>query len=136
MDHFGIGGGVEGAALIYFTSARRTGRTTSLIESLKDGDRIVFANQREADRVKRLCLERGLNVSFIVVDPRKVRDIFQYPTSEGRTIFDHSWVEDFYLHAIEACRKDIDYIQREASGYGTAHIETRQRAAELAKWNI
>lgn len=136
MDHYGIGNGVEGAALIYFTSARQTGRTTSLIESLKDGDRVVFANQREADRVKRLCLQRGLNVTFVVIDPRKVRDIFQHPTSEGRTIFDHSWVEDFYLQAIEGCRRDIDYIQREASGYGTAHIETRLRAAEIAKWQV
>jgi hypothetical protein len=29
---------------------------------------------------------------------------------------------------------DIDHWQRETSGYGTAHIETRHAAQEIAKW--
>ena len=44
MDHFGIGAALLGAANIYFNSARQTGRTTSLIESVKDGDRIIVSH--------------------------------------------------------------------------------------------
>ena len=47
MDHFGIGAAFRAMANVYITSARRTGRTTSLLESLKDGDRVVFASSRE-----------------------------------------------------------------------------------------
>ena len=54
MDHFGIGAAMRGMALTYIQSARRTGRTTSVVESVKDGDRIVFADRREAERVRRL----------------------------------------------------------------------------------
>ena len=49
MDHFGIGAAMRGMFLNYMHSARRSGRTTSLVESVKDGDRIVFAERREAE---------------------------------------------------------------------------------------
>ncbi len=71
MDHFGIGAAMLGGARIYVQSARRTGRTLSLVESAKEGDRLVFAEPREADRVRRLCLERGVKVDCIVIDPRQ-----------------------------------------------------------------
>lgn len=62
MDSFGIGAALKGAALIYFQASRRTGRTTSLVESLKDGDRVIFTNSNEADRVKRICYELGIKI--------------------------------------------------------------------------
>lgn len=136
MDHFGIGAAVEGAVRIYTHSARRTGRTTSLVESLKDGDRVVFVNRKEADHTNRLCLERGVKIECLVIDPKNPRLAFDHGTSQGRTLFDHSWVEQFYLRTIEQAREDIDYFQRELSGFGAAHIETRLRAEEIAKWRF
>jgi hypothetical protein len=136
MDHFGIGAGLVGASHIYFQSGRRTGRTTSLVESLKDGDRVVCAGRREAMHLDILCRERGLKVECIVIDPSRPREIFQRSTSEGRTLFDHSWVEQYYLNAIERCGKELDHFQRESSGFGTAHFETRRRAEEIAKWRV
>ena len=135
MDHFGIGAAVKSAAHIYMQTARGTGRTTSLVESVKDGDRVCFANNKEAERVKRLCLERGVKVECIVIDPKSPERVFERGTSEGRTLFDHTWVEQYYLFAIERAASDIDQIERQASGYGEAHRETRRRAEELAKWN-
>lgn len=136
MDHFGIGAAMRGMAQAYFISARRSGRTASLVESVKDGDRICFADPREAERVRRLCLERGVNVECIVISPSDPGRIFERKTSEGRTLFDHAWVEAFYLAAIERAGADIDALERESSGYGAAHRETRRRALELAKWGV
>ena len=59
MDAFGIGQAMEGTALTYFRASRQTGRTTSMIESLKDGDRVVFRTAGERDRVMRLLKERN-----------------------------------------------------------------------------
>lgn len=134
MDHFGIGSSITGAVLIYLRSSRGTGRTTSLVESVKDGDRIVFSVASEAKRVQRLCEERGVKVECVVIDPKSPQRIFERGTSQGRTIFDHSWVEEYYLHAIEEARKDIDRLERETSGYGAAHRETKYRAREVSKW--
>lgn len=136
MDHFGIGAAIQGITRVYFRSARQTGRTTSLVESVKDGDRIVFANGKEAEIMRRLCVERGVKVECIVVEPRTPERVFEIGTPEGRTIFDHTWVEQRYLLALDRVQQEIDYLERVASGYGEAHRETRRRAEELAKWHV
>jgi hypothetical protein len=135
MDHFGIGQAMQAAARIYFQSARRTGRTTSLLDSLKDGDRICCATSKEAARLERMCHERKLKVECIVIDPASPERLMERPTSEGRTIFDHSWVEQFYADTLERARNAIDNFQRETSGFGEAHRETRRKAEEMQRWN-
>jgi hypothetical protein len=134
MDHFGIGAAMIAMAMNYGHCARRSGRTTSLVESVKNGDRIVFANAHEAKRVERLCLDRGVTVDCIVLSPGSVGRIFERGTSKGRTIFDHSWVEQFYKEVIDNAAETIDRLERETSGVGEAHRETRRRVEELAKW--
>ncbi len=134
MDHFGIGQALRGAARIYFQASRQTGRTASLVESLRDGDRVVFMDAREAEHVKNMCLEHGVKIETMVVDPRDPQRIFERGTPQGRSLFDHSWVEQYYMNALERCEQDIDNLQRESSGFGEAHLETRRRAAEMARW--
>lgn len=136
MDHFGIGAAMRGMALTYFQSARRTGRTTALVESVKDGDRIVFADSREAERVRRLCLERGITVECIVSDPKTPQRLFERGTSKERTIFDHGWVEQYYLDVLEGHAREIDHLTTQLSGYGEAHRETKRCAEERMKWRV
>ena len=97
MDAFGIGQAMKGTARVYFQASRNTGRTASMVESAKDGDRLVFADPKEADRVGRMLKERELDVECIVIAPKEARRIFERGTSQGRTIFDHQWVEQYYL---------------------------------------
>jgi len=52
MDLFGIGSAIKAMIVVYRQSARGTGRTVSMVESVKDGDRIVFTNSNAADGVK------------------------------------------------------------------------------------
>ena len=134
MDLFGIGQAVKAVANVYFQSSRRSGRTVSMIESVKDGDRICFASSEEAERVGRLCKERGVDVECIVIPPSEPERIFERGTSIGRTIFDHSWIEERYINAVEACERGIDHFERQSSGWGEAHRETERKAIELSKW--
>lgn len=135
MDHFGIGAGVAGAAQVYFRSARRTGRTTSLVDSLKSGDRVIFDNPAEAGRVKALARERGVDVDCVCIEPGSPEILrIGTPLEECRTIFDHGWVERHYEIAIKRAIKEVDELQRRMSGYGGVHRETRRRAEEIAKW--
>jgi len=136
MDAFGIGAGIAGAARIYSHSARQTGRTTAMLDAAKDGDRILCLNAKEADRLRRLLRDRGLEVEVIVVPTRDPGAAFSRGTPTGRSIFDHSWVEQHYMEAIERARKDIDHLQTELSGWGAAHEKTRAQAAEIMKWEV
>lgn len=128
MDHFGIGSAVKGVVLTYFQTSRGTGRTVSLVESVKDGDRVIFSNTREAERVRRLCLERGVSVDCVVVNPNNPTDIFRHaPSPNGtRTLFDHSWVEQYYMQAIEHCQKGIEELQKTLSRNGSEETSRRE----------
>jgi hypothetical protein len=133
-DFFGIGAAMRGMANVYFIQSRRSGRTISLINSLKGGDRVVFTDERHARHAQLLAKERGIELDYVIIDPRTPGSIFERASSQGRTIFDHSWVEEFFLHRIDEAIRDIDRLQVESSGYGEAHIETRRKAEEVGKW--
>jgi GAF domain-containing protein len=134
MDHFGIGAAVRAVVRVYVKSARRTGRTTSLVESVQDGDRIVFDDHREATRVEKLLRARGVQVECTVLRVDRAGELFTKPPSAGRTIFDHTWVERYYEQSIDLCQMEIDRLQRETSGFGEAHRETQRAADELLRW--
>lgn len=134
MDHFGIGHAMQSMVRVYCQSARRSGRTTSLLESVKSGDRVVFINEAQASEFRRLCKERQVDVSCIVAPVNEPDRLFQRPPSEGRTLFDHVWIEEYYMTALERCAAEIDHLQRETSGFGAAHEETRRMALERSKW--
>lgn len=133
-DIFGIGVAIKGATMTYFQAARRSGRTVSMVAALKDGDRVWFTDSREADRVHRLCAERGIEVECRVCDPRDIHKVWERGIAKGRTVFDHSWVERFYLNSIENSWICLNDLARETSGVGEAHFETRRKAQELARW--
>lgn len=135
MDAFGIGNALRGQARCYFQTARRSGRTTALLESLRDGDRVIFATKKEADRVKRLAKQMDKEIEILVAPPKAPHDkLFSVGTPKGRTIFDHSWVEQFYLDSLDDSARWLDNMQRELSGPGAAHAETRLKAKEAHRW--
>jgi hypothetical protein len=136
MDFFGIGQAMKAMVQVYRQASRATGRTISLVESVKNGDRICFSNPEECGRVKRLCKDRGINIDCIVISPSQPELIFNRPPSQGRTIFDHGWIEDYYSIALERCEKAIDTLERENSGFGEAHRETQKKAMEMSKWHL
>ena len=133
-DFFGISNALKGMSIAYFQSSRATGRTISMVESLKDGDRVCFVSSKEADRVKRLCLERKIDVECIVVDPVEAGRLFERGPSQGRTILDHTWVEQYYLNGLKQLEKEIDCLERQSSRFSEAHHETKRKAVELSKW--
>jgi hypothetical protein len=136
VDAFGIGNAVKGAVEVLFMSARRTGRTTALLEALKDGDRVVCANEASARHMIYELRKWRKKVNVFVVPVKEPNRLFSRPPSDGRTVFDHVWVEDYYRAQIEEAAKDIDHWQAQSSGFGAAHVETRKRAEEIAKWNL
>ena len=136
MDAFGIGSAMKSIVRTYIRSSRRTGRTSALVESLKDGDRVVFLTNGEGERVRSLCEERGVGIRCLVCDPNDIDYVFQHGTSQGRTVFDHSWLEEYYQNVIEKAVDRVDYVQAQSSGYGEAHLKTKRQAVEISKWRV
>jgi len=102
MDIYGIGPAIRGAANIYLNQARGTGRTSVLIDCVASGDTVIFARAEEANRVRRLCREKGKDIRIVVcrADARgAVYDLARL--TQGRVYFDHGWIEQFYISALD-----------------------------------
>jgi hypothetical protein len=134
MDQYGIGTAIEGCAVNYFAVSRQTGRTTQMIESLQDGDRVVCLTDKDAAWLRRRLREFEKNIDVISVPTKDANTILYNPPSKGRTVFDHDWIEKYYAEVIQGAQKRIDSLQRESSGFGAAHIETRMMANNRGKF--
>lgn len=130
MDPYGIGNAYRAMAMMYTQASRRTGRTTQMLDRLKNGDRVVCLESAEVHRLKRLCHERGLEVEFITCSPKDPGQLLMRGTPEGQSVFEHTWVERFFASRIEHLVEEFAQLQRDLSGYGEAHRETRRRAQE------
>ncbi len=136
MDFFGIGVAVQAMLRVYSQSARGTGRTTALVEHVRSGDRIVFADSREAERVRRICMSRGLDVECRVVDPSDPYRVREQGRAQGHTFFDHTLVEQCYAHAVADLASLIYVLEQGASGADTTPpVGLRRLNEERARWD-
>lgn len=133
-DIFGIGAAMRAMVRIYLQSARATGRTTAMIESVQSGDRIIFQTVQERDRVKRLLHAAGKKVECKVIPVERSHEAVALGRAPGRTIFDHTWVERFYESAIEESDHHLSALQQRLSHADEQRAITRQAAIELSKW--
>lgn len=116
MDFFGIGTAIQACFNIYCAAARGTGRTKALIESVKDGDRVIFANDFSKRNFARRCADAGKNnIDMVVCHPDNVHTLYGLGKSTGRTYFDHEWIELMYCRSINQAQKEIDHLQERFS---------------------
>ena len=135
MDHFGIGVPLNVAAQMYFRSAQRSGRTSSLIDGLQDGDRVCFRSSSEASEFCKKIAPFGKHVECICVPINDPWSLIQRPRSTGRTFFDHDWLESFYLQSIRRLQDEIDKLQMQSSG--TKRFKKNQQCCdEVDKWRF
>lgn len=98
-DFFGIGPAIRAALGIYRTAARDSGRTTRLLQALQSGDRVICQNIAAMRDMQRLLRERGFERDAVQVRILPAEDHYRLVELEriqGRTYFDHAWVETYY----------------------------------------
>lgn len=134
MDVCAVGNRVTVAVEVALAATRQTGRTTAMINMIKDGDRVVFLNRREANRVDSILRERGIKAHCIVASVVTPEEIYRLGTPVGRLIFDHNWVEEYYRRTLCKAFDALQHLSIQGSGWGEAHERTRMQVAEIAKW--
>lgn len=106
MDQYGIGSAMQAMQAMYVNTARRAGRTTRMLERLKDGDRVLCSNQGAARDIKNRARGMGLDVQTIHISD--FHGMAQMRPAEGKTYMDHTMVERLYELAILGTQKEID----------------------------
>lgn len=114
MDIFGIGAAMRGALQILLRAQRATDRSTLLLSIVKPGDEVVFVNAEQARLFERAMRERVpaiVGVQTRVCDPARLDQIMGRYVADGRMLFDHVWVEQFYQNALDGAISDVDLMQ-------------------------
>jgi len=113
---YGIGEEIVNRVYQYYQHSRAIGRTSKMIEAAKDGDKIIFSDHRERERVERIFREQGKDVKCVVVridNPHEALNVFA--GRRGDTFFDHTWVEKYYLASIERAEKQLETLHEQFS---------------------
>jgi hypothetical protein len=130
MDFFGIGKALHNSMKTCFDDMSGTGRTTQLLDSLEDGDRVVCHSEEYADKLLKLAKQRGVTILTEALDPTALH-IHDLGTSQKRTVLDHTVLEKYYRHRIEVAMREVRMFEREWSGYGEVHERTLRQAESL-----
>jgi len=117
-DPWGIGESLRMAMRMYSHSKRGAGRTTMMLNGLRDGDTVVCTMRNEASRLKQLAHERGIEIQTIVFEPRgglgyAFDQIMRHWDRKGAVYFDHMWFEAFYYHEIEGMMEAFSRLQND-----------------------
>lgn len=136
MDFFGIGQALRGAFETYLQGSRGTGRTTLLLNSLKEGDRVIFHNHNHKKFFEMELRHREVKgVELLVVDVDSLGEHLRgVGTAQGRTYFDHTFIEEHHKQSIEHSIRHLNSIEKNLSGFDERHYETRKKAESAANW--
>ncbi|RDL44669.1 hypothetical protein DN730_09800 [Marinomonas piezotolerans] len=115
MDIYGIGSALRGMFGVVSEGARRSGRTSRMLDLVRSGDVILCLSTREAEGLRKELKRREIS-DVRVIDKKAFyegagranarRDI-------GRVHFTHEFVEDHYhyaLHRADESLRDIELI--------------------------
>ena len=102
----------------FVNGSRRSGKTTRLLQSLKNDDVVIFPTITSARYAMNLYQEmyggKGYRVRFIAINPnlQPLADNIpqlQDSVAQGGTIhFDHTWYESFYYRSVELATAELD----------------------------
>lgn len=117
MDFYGIGLAMQTMVETLIVNGRATGRTTRMLNSLHDGDRVITHDHNMQRWLIREISKRNLKVDVLVIDPKRI-DLKGVGSSHGKTICDHRFVELFLSNEIGKCINELDALESRLSGFG------------------
>jgi len=102
MDIYGYGPHFLAALHEIENHQRGTGRTTTLVKLVRDGDIVVFIHEQEARRFGQLCRREGKEVETRTIDVHSMHRIGEWRARqpEARIWFDHCLIEAVYRDAL------------------------------------
>lgn len=99
------------ALRMYEQGARRSGRTTRMIDQVRDGETVVCLNASHARHVQTALRERGLaKVRVFTCAPDMGEFVSTTAGVRGRIHLEHCWVHEWYSAAIIRATREIEGV--------------------------
>jgi len=142
VDYFGIGAAMRGACRAVVLAMRATGRTTRLVDDLRENDIVIVLNADHGRHLERKALDAGKRCRWVVADPL-IGEVAHGHAAEkirawdgaGRLIFDHAWVEAYYDQVLVDAGTDLDKIGSERERRPGLH-ESQEATMMRHRFNI
>lgn len=116
LDEYGFAATAKTALNLFEVQSRSSGRTSRMIERLRDGDRVLVGDQKFARWIEDRLAKVGKKDVKVLVVPPSQNPMERYGTSPvGRTFFDHTWIEAFFHRSLDNAARDLQYIQQAMS---------------------
>ena len=109
-DPFGIGRALQHGLRMFMHTTRRSGRTTDMLNMVREDDVVVTSMRQEAHRLQNLVNRRGFkNVDVVCVEPRGLGAVYERLAARRprRVIFDHLFFETYYSYMVDQAFEDL-----------------------------
>lgn len=135
MDIYGIGAAALGAYRAVLVALRGTGRTQRLLESVKEGDTVIFRTHHEAHSFTRMARELWSKKIYYQVVPTTPEGLNQILCPRGNLHFDHTWVEAYYEDVLQEAATHLTRVTTKLSASSKAPRLTPEGAKLDVSYN-
>ena len=134
MDIYGISLGIRACTNIYFQTIRRSGRTTHMISLVERGDLVIIHPDVHEREIHALLAKRGIQV-VDVYKASSLEEVRNIARNQGkkynRVHLDHSFVDAYYMKAIEDTGKSIDGLMRDLASQANHESDFHRNASKF-----
>ena len=135
MDIYGVSIGIRACTSIYFQTIRQSGRTTHMVSLVERGDLVIIhPNVNERD-IYDLLAKRGIQ-GVDVAKARSLDEIRKLTQNQGkryrRVHLDHSFIDAYYLKAIEDTGKNLDSLMKDLASQAEHESDFHRNALKHA----
>ena len=139
MDIYGISLAIRACTSIYFETVRQSGRTTHMVSLVERGD-LVIIHPNVSDRdIYDLLAKRGIQGVDIAraCTLDEIRKLTQNQGKKYRRVhLDHSFVDAYYLRAIEDIGKNLDSLMKDLASQADHESDFHRNASRYSMFDL
>ena len=134
MDIYGISLGIRACTKIYFETVRQSGRTTHMVSLVERGDLVIIHPNVNDRDIYDLLAKRGIQ-GVDVARAGSLEEIRNIARNQGkkynRVHLDHSFVDAYYLKAIEDTGMKLDSLMKDLASQANHESDFHRNASKF-----
>lgn len=114
-DPFGNFEAVVHGWRMFMHAKRATGRTTAMVNSLREGDLVIVTGSAHGRHLKMSCKDAGFEIeTYIAPTDYRCHDLMQHLSGRRHTriMFDHTWVESFIADRLQNMQEEFGDLNK------------------------
>ncbi len=133
-DHYGIGNSLLGMFDVYRRMSRRSGRTTRMLEQVKEDCLIIVLTDQDRILLQRQMKALGKEATVVAVDVVGPHPGLLRGRQYSQVLLDHAWVEEYFRRDILVANSFLSALEQEITKKPPSNIDLRDERARFYDW--